>query len=71
MCQQFIPSNFALRKSGHAPQHAAQRRLDAGSDLVVAITRRDAVDKGALLVAIGKGQVIAECAVGRKLARAR
>ena len=68
--EQFVPGDFALLQAGHAAQHAAESGLDAGGDLVVAVAGGDAVDEGPLLVAVGEGQVVAECAVGGKLAGA-
>ena len=57
-------------QAGHAAQHAAESGFDAGGDLVVTVAGGDAVDKRALLVAVGKGQIVTEGAVGRELAGA-
>ena len=68
--QQVLPGDFALLVTGHAAQHATERGLHAGGDLVVRRSRDDAVDESALLVAVGEFQVVEKRAVGRELARA-
>src|SRR5437879_840579 len=67
--QQLLPGYLAALQPGHAAQHAAQRRLYAFRSLIVELARDNAFDEALVLLAIRKGQIVAECAVRRKLRR--
>ena len=63
MREKLIPCDLALLVSGHAPQHATQCSLSAGGNLVVRVPRCNAVDEGAVFLAIGKLEIVRECSV--------
>ena len=52
--EEVFPGHFMSLVAGHAAEHAAQRGLDSGGDLVVRLAGGDAFDEGALLVAVGE-----------------
>ena len=66
MLQQLVPRNLATLQPSHAAKHAAQRCLYALCRLVVELARDDALNKALVLLAIRKGQVIAEGAIRRR-----
>jgi len=67
MEKQFFPDDFRLFQSRHAAEHAAQCGFNTSGNLVMCRAIGDAVDESALLVAIGKLQIVEETAVGREL----
>src|SRR5580700_5721298 len=69
--QEILPRDFTVQEAGHATEHATERGFNACGDLVVHGTGDDARDEGALLVAIGKLEVVEEGAVGGELAGTR
>ena len=67
MSQQLIPGHFAPGVPSHAAEHAAQCGFDPCGDLVVRLAGGDAVDEGALLIPVGKREVVGKAAVGGEL----
>jgi hypothetical protein len=68
--KEIFPCHLALLVASHAAEYATQRGFDAGSNLVERGAGSDALDKRALLVAVGKGQIVREGAIGRERSRA-
>src|SRR5208282_2147025 len=71
MEKQFFPGDLRLFQSRHAAEHATQCGFNTSGNLVMCRAIGDAVDESALLVAIGKLQIVEETAVGRELPRSR
>jgi len=64
MREKIFPTDFAMLVCSHATQHATKSSFNSGGELIVWLCRGDAIDEGALLVAIGEGKIIREAAVG-------
>jgi hypothetical protein len=67
MGEQIFPTHFASLVRGHAAEHATERSLNSSGDLVMRLARGDAVDKGALFVAVCERKIVRETTIGCKL----
>ena len=69
--EEIFPRHLTPLIACKTAEHAAERRLDPGSKLVVWTPGSDAFNERTIFVTVSKGKVVGETSIRRELARGR